>query len=159
MKLYFGADHGGFAYKNLVMQYFKELGVECEDFGAFTLQADDDFPNYAKQVANAVAGDKNSLGLLFCRSGQGMNIAANKVSGVRSVLGFSPKAARSGRYEDHANILAVPSDYLDEDAVLDVVQEFVNALPSTEQRFLRRIREISEIEKAKPVFKKTKNLA
>ena len=100
-KLYLGADHGGFEYKEAVKQALHERGFEVVDVGAHQIDAQDDYPEFAFAVAEAVKRDlgagSSSFGILFCRSGAGMEIAANKISGIRAVRAETAESARAAR--------------------------------------------------------------
>ena len=140
--VYLGADHAGFAVKNAVADSLRVLGYDVEDLGAHSLVPDDDYPEYAGRVADAVKKHSGSMGVLFCGSAEGMCIAANKFPGIRAGIGFSQEAAQLMRTDDDANIVCVPTRVSIEDSPMDVVKTFLETPFSGEARHIRRISEI-----------------
>lgn len=140
--VYLGADHAGFAMKNAVADSLRFLGYDAEDLGAHSLVPDDDYPEYAGRVADAVKRHPGSMGVLLCGSAEGMCIAANKFSGIRAGIGFSIAAAQAMRNDDDANVLCVPTRISVDDNPLDIVKAFLTTPFSREARHLRRIAEI-----------------
>ena len=106
MKIALASDHAGFAEKERLKQLLGELGVDVEDFGAES-ESQVDYPDYAAQVAEAVASGSVAQGVLVCGSGNGMAIAANKVPGVRAAVAWSEETARLARLHNDANVLAI----------------------------------------------------
>lgn len=147
MKIYIGADHGGFELKESLKREAIFAGHTVVDLGPETLRPDDDYPVFAFKVAEKVADDLNSsLGILICRSGNGMAIAANKVHEIRAALCFTTEHAEKAREHDHANILVLDADYDTSDSPVLIVQAFLNARPDMDGRHLRRVGQISEYE-------------
>jgi len=112
MKVAFGADHGGITLKAALLEYAKSQGHQVIDCGAFTEQADD-YPDYAALVADEVIQQRADAGVLICRSGIGMSIAANKIPGIRAALAYSEAVARVSRQHNHANVICFGADYVD----------------------------------------------
>ncbi|HLC96910.1 MAG TPA: RpiB/LacA/LacB family sugar-phosphate isomerase [Candidatus Nanoarchaeia archaeon] len=146
-KVYIASDHGGFLIKKKLVSFLKQKGWAVEDLGPFTLQPDDDYPDYAIPMAKKVAGDKNSLGIVACRNGQGVCIASNKVKGIRAVTGFSRQQAETTRKDDNANILCLPADYLSEPEIKNIVSAWLGTDFSNAARHKRRLRKVSALEK------------
>jgi len=111
MKIAFGADHGGISLKAALVEYAKSQGHLVIDCGAFTEQADD-YPDYAALVADEVIQQRADVGVLICRSGIGMSIAANKIPGIRAALAYSEEVARISRQHNHANVVCFGADHL-----------------------------------------------
>lgn len=146
MKIFIGADHRGFELKNLVREHLSHQGYEVEDVGAMTMVPDDDYPQYAFGVGTKVLGEENPVfGILVCGSGQGMAIAANKVPGIRAAIGWSVEEAKSARNDDDVNVLVLPSDMIEPDLALTVVDAFIDQKFSGEERHVRRLAQIREI--------------
>ncbi len=155
MKVFIGSDHGGFHLKQHILQQEQALeeklhtDIEFIDVGAFALNPDDDYPQYAFSLGERMTTDmdipEDKLGILICRSGNGMAIAANKVKGIRAALCISPKHARKSREDDHANVLVLDADYLTQAEHLLIIEAF---LFSHEQpgRHQRRVDEITKYE-------------
>mgnify|MGYP001593086446 CR=1 FL=1 len=146
-KVYIASDHGGFLIKSKVISFLKQKGYTVEDVGPSTLDPDDDYPDYAIPMAKKVAGDKNSLGIVACRNGQGVCIASNKVKGIRAVTGFSSQQAETTRKDDNANILCLPADYLSESEIKNIVSAWLGTDFSNAARHKRRLRKVSSLEK------------
>ena len=144
MVIYISSDHGGYKLKKKLIDYLKKK-YSVEDFGPKALVPTDDYPDYAYPLAKKVAKTK-SLGILICRNGQGMCIAANKVKGIRAVTGFSKKMIESTRLDDDANVLCIPADYLSFGEVKKIVQLFLETKFSQASRLKRRINKIKKIE-------------
>lgn len=138
MKIYLGADHGGYKVKEEVERWLVEKKFKVEDVGAEKFDEEDDFVDYAELVASEVSGD-GSMGILFCRNGFGMMIAANRVPGVRCGFGMNEKMVKAGRNDDDINCLAIPADYLKLDEVKKIVEAYLETKFSGEERFKRRL--------------------
>ncbi len=155
MKIYLGADHGGFELKNRVKEYLVKQDVEVVDCGASSLDPQDDYPDYAHAVATKVAADISAgadpqkvVGILLCRSGGGMVIAANKVAGVRAVEVSRSEEAGWARNDDHANVMSLAADWIDVSLVEDIINAFLHTSFGQDQRYQRRVAKITEIEGA-----------
>lgn len=147
MKVFLAADHGGFLLKEKVKVFLEDQGYAVEDFGAHSLEDGDDYPDYVFPLAEALSGKEGEvLGLAFCRSGSGEAIAANKVRGIRATLSFSPEHAAKAREDNDANLLCLPSDYLDEDRVKKIVKAFLTTPFSSAERHRRRLQKIENYE-------------
>src|SRR3989304_5391868 len=103
MKIYLGADHKGFELKEKIKQWFDDY--EWYDLGNLIYDQNDDYTTYAKLVAQKIQEDKNSLGILLCGSGVGVDIVANKFDGVRSSIGKNIDQVKAGRNDDNMNVL------------------------------------------------------
>ena len=108
MKIAIGSDHAGFEDKEKVKKQLAELGYEYEDVGTNSAESVD-YPIYAQKVAEKVANGEVEQGLLICGSGNGMQIAANKIRGVRAALAWNEETARLARQHNDANVLSVPA--------------------------------------------------
>ena len=147
MVIYIGADHRGFKLKNILVPYLRDMGREVVDCGAETLNMDDDYPTFALKVAREVAKNPESdKGILICGSGGGMNIAANKVKGIRCSLAISLVHVNAARRDDDINVVALPADFISEQEAKDIVKAFIETPFSGQQRYIRRIQELNSIE-------------
>lgn len=149
MTIYLGADHRGFALKEKLKQMLAGEGYDVVDCGATTLVPDDDYPDYAKAVAEKVAknpsaGKGGDFGVLICGSGFGMEIAANKFPGIRAVLPSSPDHAYQARHDDDANVLSIAADFTDEAAAQKIVKTFLVTPFAKEERYRRRLDKIAQ---------------
>lgn len=139
MKIILGADHGGFKLKEEVKTWLIQQKYDVVDVGAEALEPEDDFVDYACLVAEEVAGSEDTRGILFCRNGFGMMIAANRYGGVRCGEAFDLGAVRRGRTDDDINCLSVPSDYLKGEEATKMIEIFLKTEFSEEERYLRRL--------------------
>jgi ribose 5-phosphate isomerase B len=146
MKIYLGADHGGFKLKEEIKNWLKEWGHSFEDFGATKFDPEDDYPDFAWPVAVKVGHEKGALGILICRSGQGECIVANKAKGARAALAWNEQTAHAARNDDDANILCLAADYTTLDTAKKIVQTFLTTPFGTEERFLRRVNKVKKID-------------
>lgn len=140
MRIILGADHGGYLSKEKVKATLFENGDEVIDVGALVEDQEDDYVDYAKKaVLGFVEGDRI---ILFCRNGFGMSIVANRFKGIRCGIGFDEKAVIKGRNDDNINCLSIPSDYLEEEKLMEIVRVFLNSDFSDNPKYLRRINKI-----------------
>jgi len=146
--LYIGADHRGYNLKEEIKKYLDELKMKYEDLGASSLNPDDDYPDYAQQVAQRVAeAPEEHRGILLCSSGVGVNIVANKFDGIRSALVWNEKGAKASRIDDNANVLSLPADDLSPEEAKKIVRTWLETPFTREERHYRRIQKIAEIER------------
>lgn len=144
--IYLGTDHGGFEVKEKVRGWLSEWGFQFEDLGNTVFDKDDDYPDFAARVAEKINQEKESLGILICRSGQGMDIVANKFPEVRSAFCISASHAQQSRQHLNANILCLANDYLSEEQIKDIIHAFLTTGFSFEDRHKRRLGKIKKIE-------------
>lgn len=149
MKIYLGSDHGGFKQKEEFKKYLQETHpeFELEDCGASTFEPTDDYPALAFQVAEKVALDPDEvLGILLCRSGSGMVIAANKVKGIRAVELYDEKIAIHSKSHNHANVIAFSGDYLNLSEMIKMFEIFLTTPKDKSERHSRRAMQIKNYE-------------
>jgi len=146
--IYIGADHGGFKMKEQIKKFLAKKKLEFLDVGAKTLKAGDDYPDYAKLVAKKVSQNPlRNVGILICRSGQGVCIVANKFTNVRAALVWNEKEAKMSRTDDMTNVLCLPSDYIYTKDAEKIVEVWLSTPFSIEARHVRRVKKISALEK------------
>jgi ribose 5-phosphate isomerase B len=152
MTIFIGADHRGFELKNQLIEYLQEKNIRVEDMGAYGLEPQDDYPVFGKKVAQAVLQNPEEfLGILICGSGAGVDIAANRFRGVRCGLGFDEAQIKHIRENDHVNVLAIASDYVNFEKAKRFVDIFIGNEPKQDDKYVRRTRELDQIEeKTKP---------
>lgn len=146
MKIFIGADHRGFALKEKIKEWLTSTQAEVEDVGALTLDPADDYPIFAERVGSAVVSSQNSLGIVFCGSGVGADIAANKVDGARAGLALNTGQVKAARHDDNINVLAIASDYTNLEDAKELINCFLNTGFASEDKHERRIEEIKKIE-------------
>jgi len=153
MIIYLGADHRGFALKEKLKAALTNEAYTITDLGAAALDQNDDYPDYARAVAEAVGknpsvGDDNDgdRGILICGSGIGIDIAANKFPGIRCALSTLPDQIYAARHDDNVNVVAIAADFTDEATALKLVKTFIATPFGKEERYERRIEKISKFE-------------
>ena len=134
-------DHGGFDYKQIIMQHLADKQLEYRDFGTYTPDSCD-YPDYAKPVANAVASGECEKGILICGTGIGMSLAANKVRGIRAAVCGDTFSARATREHNDANILCMGARVISEAKALEITDIFLDTPFSGDERHIRRISKI-----------------
>ena len=150
MRVYLGADHGGFSLKRTLIEWLKLQGYEVEDCGNTKLDPTDDFPDFAFAVADNVAADAGNRGIILCRSAGGMMIAANKVKGVRCVPGVNPTDVVHNRDHNDVNVLAIAGDYIHEREAKELFRLFLTTPWLGSERFVRRLGKIKARESVIP---------
>ncbi|MET0850048.1 MAG: ribose 5-phosphate isomerase B [Candidatus Rokuibacteriota bacterium] len=139
-----GADHAGWELKEALKAWLIDQGHQILDFGTHSPDSVD-YPDYAAQVAEAVAADKVETGVLVCGTGIGMAIAANKVPGVRAATCGDLYTARMSREHNDANVLALGGRLLSPDAAVEILATWL-ATAFQEDRHRRRLAKIAELE-------------
>jgi len=146
MRLAMGADHGGFELKNDLAELLKETGHEVVDVGAHAYDAADDYPDFARLVAEAVASGAAERGIVVCGSGVGACIAANKITGVRAGLCHDTYSAHQGVEHDDMNVLCLGARIVGVELAREIVTAFVGAQFITAERYMRRLNKVLAIE-------------
>lgn len=142
-----GADHAGFPLNERVIAELRAAGHEIIDFGTHDGSQPDDYPDYARQVGEAIQQGDAEIGILVCGSGVGAAVAANKLRGIRAVLCSDTYSARQSREHDDCNVLCLGARVVGVELALELVRAFVAARFSGEERHRRRLRKIAEMEK------------
>lgn len=146
--IYIASDHAGFELKKQLIAYLKnQLKKTATDLGPKKFDKDDDFVDYAVAVAKKVAGHKEDKGILICGSGHGMCIAANKIKGVRAIVGYSIEGAELGRRHNDANILCLAGRVLTPEHAGAIVHKFITTKFEGAERLVRRNKKIADLEK------------
>ncbi len=138
------SDHGGFELKEVIKQYLEKNGLEYKDYGTFSTESVD-YPTYGEAAAKAVASGECERGLLFCGTGIGISIAANKVHGIRAAVCSECYSAEMSRRHNNANILALGGRVVGPGLAEQIVQVWLNT-EFEGGRHERRVGLLSEIE-------------
>jgi len=146
MQVGIAADHGGFGLKQELLVQLRAAGHEVVDFGAHNLMPDDDYPDFVIPLAQAVAAGDVDRGVAICGSGVGASVCANKVKGVRACLIHDHFSARQGAEDDHLNVLCIGGRTTGPAVAWDIVQTFLAAKFSQDERHLRRLGKVSVLE-------------
>lgn len=141
-----GADHAGYHLKNIVRSYLQQQGITVRDFGTHT-DSPCDYPDFALMVANSVAQGECDLGILICGTGVGMSISANKVKGIRAAHAQDTVTARLSRQHNDANVLCMGGRIIGAELAMDIVNAFLNASFTNEERHVRRVHKVKMLEK------------
>jgi len=139
-------DHGGFELKNQLAAKLRAAGHEVTDFGAFSLNPQDDYPDFVIPLARAVAEGKVVRGVAVCGSGVGAAVCANKITGVRAALIEDHFSARQGVEDDHMNIICLGGRIVGPELAWDLVEAFLAAEFSQAERHLRRLAKVAALE-------------
>jgi RpiB/LacA/LacB family sugar-phosphate isomerase len=146
MKVAIGADHGGFELKQTLSAVLQDGGHEVLDVGADSAQPGDDYPDFARAVGRAIIEGTAERGVLVCGSGAGAAIAANKMRGVRAALAHDTYTAHQMVEHDNANVCCLGARVIGPELAAEIVRVFVAARFSGEERHLRRLAKVAEME-------------
>jgi ribose 5-phosphate isomerase B len=146
MRVGIATDHGGFELKMKLVTQLRTAGHEILDFGANSLQPDDDYPDFIVPLAHAVASGQVERGVAICGSGVGASVCANKVPGVRAALIHDHFSAQQGVEDDHMNILCLGGKTMGSAVAWDLVRTFLAAEFSQAERHLRRLHKLAALE-------------
>ncbi|HHX86107.1 MAG TPA: ribose-5-phosphate isomerase [Actinomycetales bacterium] len=147
MRIYLGADHAGFETKNAIAEHLEASGHEVVDCGAHTYDAEDDYPAFCIAAAEKVVADPGSLGIVLGGSGNGEQIAANKVTGARCALAWSVETAKLAREHNNAQLIGLGGRMHSREEALAIVDAFIAQPWSEAERHQRRIDILAEYER------------
>ncbi|MGH9940960.1 MAG: ribose 5-phosphate isomerase B [Pyrinomonadaceae bacterium] len=147
MRIAIGADHGGFPLNERIIEELRAAGHEIEDFGTHDGTKPDDYPDYARSVGEAVRDGRVEVGIVICGSGVGASVAANKLRGVRAALVADTYSAHQSREHDDCNVLCLGARIVGSEVASEIVRAFVNARFTGEERHVRRLQKVLEIER------------
>ena len=139
MRVYIGADHAGFEFKKTIIEHLKSNGHEPIDCGAYVYDAEDDYPAFCIDTAVKTVADPESLGIVLGGSGNGEQIAANKVPGARCALAWSVETAQLARQHNKAQLIGLGGRMHTEEEALAIVDAFLATPWSEAERHQRRI--------------------
>ena len=148
MRVYLGSDHAGFELKTRIIECLKEAGYEAVDCGPDSYVEDDDYPPYVMAAAHAVINDPGSLGIVIGGSGNGEQIAANKLPGIRAAVAWTGETAQLARQHNDANVLSLGARMYPADEAVGFARVFVSTPFSGEPRHARRLAMIADYEKS-----------
>ncbi len=147
MTIFIGADHRGHEMKNRLIEYLQEKNIRVEDLGAYEYNPEDDYPDVGKKVAEAVLQKPDEFfGILLCGSGVGVTIVANRFKGIRCALGFNEEQVKHTRENDNANILSLPSDFVDFEKAKTLVDIFISTEAKKDEKYIRRVKKLDSPE-------------
>lgn len=146
MKIHIGSDHAGYEFKKIITKHLTEKGHTVIDHGPDTYDALDDYPIFCIPCAEAVAIDPSSIGIVLGGSGNGEQMAANKVKGIRAALVWNLDTAKWAREHNNANVIAIGSRMHSEEFCLSLIDAFIAEPFPGDQRHVRRIGLLSKYE-------------
>jgi ribose 5-phosphate isomerase B len=149
VRVYLGSDHAGFELKAALAERLRALGYEVVDVGAAAYDPEDDYPAFCIDAATRVVADPGSLGVLIGGSGNGEQIAANKVPGVRAALAWSVETARLAREHNDANAVGIGARQHSVETATEIVATFLATPFSQDVRHARRIAQVAEYERSR----------
>ena len=146
-KIAIGADHGGYPLNERIIEELRHGGHEIIDFGTHDGTVPDDYPDYAVKVGQAIQNAQADKGIIICGSGVGAAVAANKLVGIRAALCGDTYSGHQSVEHDDCNVLCLGARITGVELALEIVRAFVAARFTGEERHLRRLRKVAEIEK------------
>lgn len=146
MKIGLAADHGGFALKEHLSKFIRNLGYEVVDYGALTYDAKDDYPDFAIPLAKGVVDQAVEKGIVICGSGVGAAIAANKVKGARASVITDAYSAKQGVEHDAMNVMCLGGRITGIAVAEELVKNYIEASYTGEERHNRRLGKVTNLE-------------
>ena len=146
MRVHIGSDHAGLELKNSLVEHLKSSGHDVIDHGPHEYDALDDYPVFCIPAAQAVASEKGSFGIVLGGSGNGEQMAANKVKGIRAALVWSVETAKLAREHNDANVIAIGGRMHSIDVCKELIDAFLATPFSNDQSHIRRIGQVSNFE-------------
>jgi ribose 5-phosphate isomerase B len=125
MKIAIASDHAGYKLKEAISRFLKDKGYSIEDYGTNS-ESSVDYPDFAHPLAESVERGNSDIGIIMCGSGNGINMTANKHSGIRSALCWNEEVAKLARQHNNANVLALPARFISEAEALKIVSAFLS---------------------------------
>ncbi|MCG5467686.1 ribose-5-phosphate isomerase [Micromonospora sp. LAH09] len=149
MRVYLGSDHAGFELKVHLANHLAKQGYDVVDVGPHSYDPDDDYPTFCLHTGDQVVADETGLAVVIGGSGNGEQIAANKVAGVRAALAWSVETAQLARQHNDANVVAIGARQHTLDEATGIVEAFLNTPFSGNERHARRITQVAEYERTR----------
>ena len=140
-----GSDHAGYELKQAIKKHLEERNIEYKDYGTYSEESVD-YAVYAEKTARGVVDGECTLGILCCGPGVGISIAANKVRGIRACCCSDKFSAEMTRLHNDANMLCIGGRVLEVDKALEIVDIFLDTEFSNDERHIRRIAQITDLE-------------
>jgi ribose 5-phosphate isomerase B len=147
MRVHIGSDHAGFELKNFLVSALIDDGYDVVDHGPEVYDAEDDYPTFCIPAAEATVAEPGSLAIVIGGSGNGEQIAANKVTGTRAALAYNLDTARLGRQHNDANVMGIGARMHSEKEALEMARTFLSTPFSGDPRHARRIALLADYER------------
>jgi ribose 5-phosphate isomerase B len=139
MRIHIGGDHAAYELHQFLLAHLRDAGHDVVDHGPFAYDAQDDYPVFVLRAAEAVAAEEGSLGVVLGGSGNGEQIAANKVRGIRAALAYNAELASLAREHNNAQVVSIGARFTSEDVAKEIVDTFVSTAFTDEERHSRRL--------------------
>ncbi|MEV8509463.1 ribose-5-phosphate isomerase [Actinoplanes sp. NPDC051475] len=149
MRVYLGSDHAGYELKSHLVNHLAKQGYEVVDVGPHVFDPEDDYPAFCLHTGAKVVADEGSLGIVIGGSGNGEQIAANKIAGVRSALAWKVEVAQLARQHNDSNVLAIGARQHTLDEATAMAEAFLTTSFSGNERHARRIGQLTEYERTR----------
>ncbi len=146
MRIVIGGDQSGFPMKGPVIEFLRDRGHKVADVGVHTAGEDADFPDIAQEVCDEIKSGRADRGIMVCGTGVGAAIAANKVPGIRAALCHDVYSAHQCVEHDDVNVLCMGAQIIGNKLAEDILDAFLGASFSTDERFRRRVRKLADME-------------
>ena len=146
MRVHIASDHAGYELKAIAITHLENNGHEVIDHGALTYDPQDDYPSFCFEAAQATVNDPGSLGIVIGGSGNGEQIAANKVRGARAALAWNLQTARLAREHNNANVVGIGARMHTSEEALEIIDAFLAEPYSNDPRHQRRIKILADLE-------------
>jgi ribose 5-phosphate isomerase B len=146
MRVHLGSDHAGLELKTHLVKWLEQHGHEPLDHGPYAYDEDDDYPPYCLRTGEAVVADAGSLGIVIGGSGNGEQIAANKVTGVRAALVWSGEIAELARQHNDANVISLGARMHTPEQATEMLEVFLTTNFTAETRHVRRLGMLTDYE-------------
>lgn len=148
MRVHIATDHAAFELKEFLKDELTRAGHDVVDHGAAAYDAEDDYPDTCIPCAEAVVAEPDSLGIVLGGSGNGEQLAANRVRGCRAILAYSTEIARLGREHNNANVISLGGRFTPREQALEIVNAFLGQPFTQEERHARRVQKMTDYEDA-----------
>lgn len=145
MKVAIAGDHAGFQLKQWLIEELGREGITLLDLGAYDMTPSD-YPDFARSIGEAVTSGRVERGILVCGSGIGASVAANKIKGIRAGLAHDTYSGHQGVEHDNMNVLCLGSRVIGPEVAVEVTRAFLRATFSGEERHVRRLNKVSDLE-------------
>jgi RpiB/LacA/LacB family sugar-phosphate isomerase len=144
-QIYITADHGGFELKNKLREHLQAKGYLVTDLGPEKLDMNDDYPDYAKRLTDAIQADPQAMGIAICRTSEGMCMAINRATSLRAASAWNVEIAKKSREHNDANALCLSADVVDDDTNVAITEAWLSTPFSGDERHVRRLKKIDAL--------------
>lgn len=141
--IYISSDHRGFELKKHLIEHLQEKGEPIEDVGPFSYNPSDDYPDFVAKLVEKMSDNPDSRGIVICKNGVGVSIAANRHPRIRAALSWNKEHAISSRSDDNSNVLALPSYFISQEEAVTILDSWLDTPFAGEERHTRRITKLA----------------